>query len=161
MVSLIGMFLSPLPTFWRIWKKKSVEEFSPLPYLSMLMNCSLWICYGIPIVHPIEQHFGSHRQWHRIHHRVHVRGWVFYVLRWEESERCVTDLVERVYLHRHHALFGAFSHSFSSSSVSHHRSSLCHRWNFAIHFFSFHHGIGIYINNIIYICIRIETLIKP
>ncbi|KMZ64299.1 Bidirectional sugar transporter SWEET4 [Zostera marina] len=52
MVSLIGMFLSPLPTFWRIWKKKSVEEFSPLPYLSMLMNCSLWICYGIPIVHP-------------------------------------------------------------------------------------------------------------
>lgn len=128
----------------------------PFDVDELLVMDLLWDSDSAP-----EQHFGSHRQWHRIHHRVHVRGWVFYVLRWEESERCVTDLIERVYLHRHHALFGAFSHSFSSSSVSHHRSSLCHRWNFAIHFFSFHHGIGIYINNIIYICIRIETLIKP
>ncbi|KAG9447846.1 hypothetical protein H6P81_013974 [Aristolochia fimbriata] len=48
----LGLFLSPLPTFFRIWKKKSVEQFSPVPYLATLLNCMLWCVYGIPLVHP-------------------------------------------------------------------------------------------------------------
>ncbi|XP_031484642.1 bidirectional sugar transporter SWEET6b-like [Nymphaea colorata] len=47
-----GLFLSPTPTFYRIWKKGDVEDFSPIPYLATVMNCMLWVFYGFPIVHP-------------------------------------------------------------------------------------------------------------
>nr|AYV91990.1 SWEET6 [Saccharum spontaneum] len=47
-----GLFLSPAPTFWRIWKARDVEEFKPDPYLATLLNCMLWVFYGIPVVHP-------------------------------------------------------------------------------------------------------------
>ncbi|XP_020585392.1 bidirectional sugar transporter SWEET6b-like [Phalaenopsis equestris] len=47
-----GLFLSPLPTFIKIWRMKAVEEFSSIPYLATLLNCMLWIFYGLPIVHP-------------------------------------------------------------------------------------------------------------
>ncbi|XP_016465418.1 bidirectional sugar transporter SWEET4-like isoform X2 [Nicotiana tabacum] len=50
-ISLI-LFLSPLPTFVRIRKKKSVERFSAVPYLATFINCGLWVLYGIPLVHP-------------------------------------------------------------------------------------------------------------
>lgn len=40
------------PTFYRIWKKGDVEDFSPIPYLATVMNCMLWVFYGFPIVHP-------------------------------------------------------------------------------------------------------------
>ncbi|KFK33126.1 hypothetical protein AALP_AA6G334100 [Arabis alpina] len=46
-----GLFLSPVPMFWRIIKKESVEEFQPYPYVFTVMNCMLWIFYGLPIVH--------------------------------------------------------------------------------------------------------------
>ncbi|KAK8954828.1 Bidirectional sugar transporter SWEET4 [Platanthera zijinensis] len=48
----LGLFFSPLPTFIRILKKKSVEEFSVIPYVATLLNCMLWMVYGLPIVHP-------------------------------------------------------------------------------------------------------------
>ncbi|XP_020706043.1 bidirectional sugar transporter SWEET4-like [Dendrobium catenatum] len=51
-VIALGLFLSPLPTFIRIWKKKSVDEFSVIPYVATLLNCMLWMLYGLPIVHP-------------------------------------------------------------------------------------------------------------
>ncbi|XP_028557181.1 bidirectional sugar transporter SWEET4-like [Dendrobium catenatum] len=51
-VIALGLFFSPLPTFIRIWKKKSVEEFSVIPYVATLLNCMLWMLYGLPIVHP-------------------------------------------------------------------------------------------------------------
>lgn len=38
-------------TFWRIFKKKSVEEFSYVPYVATIMNCMLWVFYGLPVVH--------------------------------------------------------------------------------------------------------------
>ncbi|KAG0486040.1 hypothetical protein HPP92_008135 [Vanilla planifolia] len=47
-----GLFLSPLPTFVHILKKKAVEQFSPIPYLATLLNCMLWVFYGLPFVHP-------------------------------------------------------------------------------------------------------------
>ncbi|XP_043717289.1 bidirectional sugar transporter SWEET4-like isoform X2 [Telopea speciosissima] len=46
------LFLSPVPTFVQIWKKRSVEQFSAAPYLATLLNCMLWIVYGLPLVHP-------------------------------------------------------------------------------------------------------------
>ncbi|XP_010266587.1 PREDICTED: bidirectional sugar transporter SWEET4-like [Nelumbo nucifera] len=46
------LFLSPVPTFVQIWKKGSVEQFSPVPYLATLLNCLLWLVYGLPLVHP-------------------------------------------------------------------------------------------------------------
>nr|CAD1823902.1 unnamed protein product [Ananas comosus var. bracteatus] len=47
-----GLFLSPVPTFAKICKRRAVEEFSPIPYLATLLNCMLWVFYGIPVVHP-------------------------------------------------------------------------------------------------------------
>lgn len=46
------LFLSPVPTFVRIWKKKSVEQYSAVPYLATLVNCLVWTLYGLPMVHP-------------------------------------------------------------------------------------------------------------
>ncbi|KAL6579149.1 hypothetical protein OROMI_009365 [Orobanche minor] len=46
------LFLSPLPTFVRICKKRSVEQYSAVPYLATFVNCGLWVLYGLPVVHP-------------------------------------------------------------------------------------------------------------
>ncbi|GAB2209734.1 hypothetical protein Droror1_Dr00026957, partial [Drosera rotundifolia] len=46
------LFLSPVPTFIKICKKGSVEEFSPMPYLATFVNCMLWVLYGMPFVNP-------------------------------------------------------------------------------------------------------------
>jgi solute carrier family 50 protein (sugar transporter) len=46
------LFLSPVPTFIRIWKKGSVEQYSPVPYVATLLNCMMWVLYGLPLVHP-------------------------------------------------------------------------------------------------------------
>ncbi|XP_047155707.1 bidirectional sugar transporter SWEET17 [Vigna umbellata] len=43
----ILMFLSPVPTFWKIAKHGSTEDFSCLPYICTLLNCFLWTYYGI------------------------------------------------------------------------------------------------------------------
>ncbi|GAV68681.1 MtN3_slv domain-containing protein, partial [Cephalotus follicularis] len=50
-ISLV-LFLSPVPTFVKIWKKGSVEQYSPIPYLATLINCMIWTLYGLPLVHP-------------------------------------------------------------------------------------------------------------
>lgn len=33
-------------------KKKSTEEYSPIPYLATLINCLVWVLYGLPMVCP-------------------------------------------------------------------------------------------------------------
>ncbi|KAK7316434.1 hypothetical protein VNO77_35463 [Canavalia gladiata] len=47
-----GLFFSPAPTFYKIIKQKSVEEFKPDPYIATVMNCAFWVFYGLPFVHP-------------------------------------------------------------------------------------------------------------
>ncbi|XP_038679436.1 bidirectional sugar transporter SWEET5-like [Tripterygium wilfordii] len=47
-----GLFLSPIPTFIKIWKQKAVEEFKPDPYLATVLNCMMWTFYGMPFVQP-------------------------------------------------------------------------------------------------------------
>ncbi|XP_058773152.1 bidirectional sugar transporter SWEET7b-like [Vicia villosa] len=47
-----GLFFSPAPTFYKIIKKKDVEEFKPDPYIATVLNCAFWVFYGLPFVHP-------------------------------------------------------------------------------------------------------------
>ncbi|KAK4768098.1 hypothetical protein SAY87_003239 [Trapa incisa] len=47
-----GLFLSPLPTFIYICKTKSVQAFKPDPYVVTVLNCMMWVFYGLPFVHP-------------------------------------------------------------------------------------------------------------
>eukprot|EP00897_Mesotaenium_endlicherianum_P004810 jgi/Mesen1/4357/ME000022S03646 len=49
-ITALGLFTAPIATFTRIWRKRSTEEFSPLPYICTLLNCSLWTLYGLPFV---------------------------------------------------------------------------------------------------------------
>ena len=40
------------PTFYKIIKQKSVEEFKADPYIATVLNCAFWVFYGMPFVHP-------------------------------------------------------------------------------------------------------------
>nr|XP_043630996.1 bidirectional sugar transporter SWEET4-like [Erigeron canadensis] len=51
-ITAVTLFLSTVPTFYGIWKRKSVEQYSPMPYLASFFNCGLWVLYGMPFVHP-------------------------------------------------------------------------------------------------------------
>lgn len=44
------LFVSPIPTFKRIVKKRSTEDFSGLPYIYALLNCLICCWYGLPWV---------------------------------------------------------------------------------------------------------------
>ncbi|CAK9161332.1 unnamed protein product [Ilex paraguariensis] len=46
------LFASPSPTIFRIYKNKSSEGFLPDPYCATVLNCLLWIFYGLPFVTP-------------------------------------------------------------------------------------------------------------
>ncbi|KAF4391089.1 hypothetical protein F8388_009511, partial [Cannabis sativa] len=41
-----------LPIFIQIWKRKSMEQYSTVPYLATLINCLVWTLYGLPFIHP-------------------------------------------------------------------------------------------------------------
>uniref|UniRef100_A0A7N0TE29 Bidirectional sugar transporter SWEET n=1 Tax=Kalanchoe fedtschenkoi TaxID=63787 RepID=A0A7N0TE29_KALFE len=49
-VFAFGLFLSPIPTFRRIIRNRSTEEFSGLPYIYALLNCLICLWYGSPLV---------------------------------------------------------------------------------------------------------------
>nr|QIE48602.1 sugar transporter SWEET2 [Jasminum sambac] len=46
------LFVSPIPTFQRIIRSKSTEQFSGLPYIYALLNCLICLWYGTPVVSP-------------------------------------------------------------------------------------------------------------
>ncbi|XP_012091868.1 bidirectional sugar transporter SWEET2a isoform X1 [Jatropha curcas] len=46
------LFVSPIPTFRRIIRSQSTEQFSGLPYIYSLLNCLICLWYGMPVVSP-------------------------------------------------------------------------------------------------------------
>ncbi|KAF9589757.1 hypothetical protein IFM89_028666 [Coptis chinensis] len=44
--------MSPIPTFRRIIRNESTEQFSGLPYIYSLLNCLICLWYGLPLVKP-------------------------------------------------------------------------------------------------------------
>ncbi|XP_022150091.1 bidirectional sugar transporter SWEET7b-like [Momordica charantia] len=51
-ITSLCLFLFPLPTFYKIIKDKVVKEFNLELHLAIVLNCMLWIFYGMPFVHP-------------------------------------------------------------------------------------------------------------
>nr|GMD99705.1 bidirectional sugar transporter SWEET4-like [Ipomoea batatas] len=51
-VTALVLYLSPFPTIVKIWKKKSVQQYSAATYLATFLNCGIWVLYGLPTVHP-------------------------------------------------------------------------------------------------------------
>ncbi|KAH8974806.1 hypothetical protein BDL97_01G120600 [Sphagnum fallax] len=49
-ITSMGLFISPMPTFYEICKKKTTGLYSGLPYVATLLNCMLWTFYGSPVV---------------------------------------------------------------------------------------------------------------
>lgn len=47
---LFFLFFLCSPTFVKICKAKSVQEFKPDPYLATILNCLMWTFYGLPFV---------------------------------------------------------------------------------------------------------------
>ncbi|CDP06059.1 unnamed protein product [Coffea canephora] len=45
-----GLFVSPIPTFQRIIRNKTTEQFSGLPYIYALLNCLICAWYGSPLI---------------------------------------------------------------------------------------------------------------
>ncbi|CAA7024963.1 unnamed protein product [Microthlaspi erraticum] len=45
-----GLFVSPMPTFRRIMRNRSTEQFSGLPYIYALLNCLICLWYGAPFI---------------------------------------------------------------------------------------------------------------
>ncbi|KAH9319847.1 hypothetical protein KI387_021616, partial [Taxus chinensis] len=48
----LALYLSPMATFWGIYKLRSNQEYSGLPYVRTLFTCALWLLYGAPFVKP-------------------------------------------------------------------------------------------------------------
>ncbi|KAL2632367.1 hypothetical protein R1flu_017053 [Riccia fluitans] len=49
-ISGVCLFASPTITFYGILRKKSTGNYSSTPYLCALLNCALWLLYGMPFV---------------------------------------------------------------------------------------------------------------
>ncbi|KAL8205426.1 hypothetical protein R6Q57_008977 [Mikania cordata] len=45
-----GLFMSPIPTFRRIIRNQSTEQFSGIPYIYALLNCLICAWYGCPFI---------------------------------------------------------------------------------------------------------------
>ncbi|KAF9616287.1 hypothetical protein IFM89_029063 [Coptis chinensis] len=49
-VTSFFLFLSPGQMMWTIHKRKDVEDFMPIPLVAGVMNCLMWVFYGLPFV---------------------------------------------------------------------------------------------------------------
>lgn len=51
-VFALVLFMSPIPTFRRIVRNQSTEQFSGSPYIYTLLNSLICLWYGLPLVSP-------------------------------------------------------------------------------------------------------------
>ncbi|KAI4313135.1 hypothetical protein L6164_026142 [Bauhinia variegata] len=51
-VFAFGLFVSPIPTFKRIVRNRSTQQFSGLPYIYAFFNCLICLWYGSPFISP-------------------------------------------------------------------------------------------------------------
>ncbi|KAL5571728.1 hypothetical protein UlMin_021325 [Ulmus minor] len=48
----VVLFISPVTTSYKIIRRKAVEKFMPDAYLETVLNCLLWVFFGMPFVQP-------------------------------------------------------------------------------------------------------------
>jgi len=48
------LFVAPIPTMKSIIRAGAVGDFSPLPYLISMLQCSLWAVYALPAITPCK-----------------------------------------------------------------------------------------------------------
>ncbi|GLJ52234.1 hypothetical protein SUGI_1111160 [Cryptomeria japonica] len=54
-LKLLSIFVKAFPTskiFCNICKWRSTRDYSGFPYVTRILNCALWVLYGLPIVKP-------------------------------------------------------------------------------------------------------------
>ena len=49
-MAMTTIYIICRPTFIKIWKAKSVQDFKPDPYVVTILNCAMWSFYGMPFV---------------------------------------------------------------------------------------------------------------
>ncbi|KAG5517099.1 hypothetical protein RHGRI_037750 [Rhododendron griersonianum] len=80
----IVLFVSPIPTFRRIIRSKSTEQFSGLPYIYGLLNCLICLWYGMPIVSPGIIHIATVNSVGAIFQSVYL---IIYIIHAEKAKK--------------------------------------------------------------------------
>lgn len=76
------------PTFRRIIRSKSTEQFSGLPYIYGLLNCLICLWYGMPIVSPGIIHIATVNSIGAIFQSVYL---IIYIIHAEKAKKVITN----------------------------------------------------------------------
>lgn len=74
------------PTFRRIIRSKSTEQFSGLPYIYGLLNCLICLWYGMPIVSPGIIHIATVNSVGAIFQSVYL---IIYIIHAEKAKKVI------------------------------------------------------------------------
>lgn len=76
------------PTFRRIIRSKSTEQFSGLPYIYGLLNCLICLWYGMPIVSPGIIHIATVNSIGAIFQSVYL---IIYIIHAEKAKKVIIN----------------------------------------------------------------------
>ncbi|KAG6500338.1 hypothetical protein ZIOFF_040181 [Zingiber officinale] len=124
-----GLFLSPLPTFIQIIKTKAVEQFSPIPYLATLLQCMLWLFYGLPFVHPNSLLIVTINGIGLVFETTYLSIFFAYATREGRVIESAQDIGNRDSLHASGGIAGAPINPHDNQEVVHCGHSLYYLWN--------------------------------
>ncbi|XP_010064812.1 bidirectional sugar transporter SWEET1 [Eucalyptus grandis] len=85
-ITALFLFLAPTITFVRIYKSKSTEKFSGIPYVMTLLNCLLSAWYGLPFVSPNNMLVSTINGTGAAIEVLYVVGFLFYAPRKEKTK---------------------------------------------------------------------------
>lgn len=105
------------PTFIRIWKKGSVEQYSPTPYLATLINCMVWVLYGLPMVHPHSTLVVTINGTGTLIELVYILLFLFYSNRWKRLRVAAVVLIELIFISALAALVLTLVHTHKQRSM--------------------------------------------